>query len=120
MRVTLDLTSLRAESQRQIQKLSRVKQTMQQVLSRAAEQERQQHPFDNYSGHLEASIRAETVREDADAIQVDLVLGSDADADAKKTNPSSSYAHTVQAAGRSTISKQANAAEAELTVTFNA
>ena len=89
-----------------MKKLKNVPQTMLEVVSRAAEDERAEKSYQNHTFELVNSTQAVLVSGGADA-QVDLVMATP-------------YASYVEEKGLSTIDEQYERAKAELVIRFNA
>lgn len=69
-------------------------------VEQAAEANKGEHAFDNYTSRLEASLSSEIITDTGKESQVDMVMGSSADYLHEKRNTSSDYAHKVYGKGR--------------------
>lgn len=86
--------------------------TLAEEVQRAAEDEKDEHPYDNYTGDLEGSTRAEVVSP-GDPCQVDLIMDS-----THHGKLFSSYASVVVDNNRSTFHEQVERTKARLANRF--
>ena len=110
----VDDSEMRKMHRKHLEMLVNVPAIAQMEVGQAASDEKRDHQYDNYTGDLEESTRAEVVQV-SDPVRVDLVMDSTHHGAYGNTN---SYASVVVSNGRSTIEEQAEKAETRLNARF--